>query len=400
MLTRREILRRSSVLSLAPVLPAFLTRTAIAAKPERDSRILVVIQLDGGNDGINTVVPYRDEAYPRLRRELRIAGDRVCKLNDEVGLHPSMRSAADMVLDDRLAIVQGVGYPNPDRSHFRSMAIWQTASPEDPGPASNGWLGRALDAIPARRDPSAVFIGRRELPRALRARRAITASFADRSDLALALPADAGSVAGHSDADSSDLSAFVQQTVTGGYATARELAEATGRRAKSKSAVRYPDGPLGQQVQLVAQSILSGAAARVYYVIQPGYDTHQAQGPAHSQLLGELSRSLRAFHDDLAAAGRAEEVLTMAFSEFGRRPEENGSLGTDHGTAGPVILAGKSVRPGPAGTTPKLTDLVDGDLRWNIDFRRVYATILDRWLQIPSESVLGQRFEPVPILKV
>ncbi len=398
MLTRREILRRSSVLSLAPMLPAFLTRTAIAAKPERDARILVVVQLDGGNDGINTVVPYRDEAYPRLRRELRIAGDRVCKLNDEVGLHPSMRSAADMVQDGRLAIVQGVGYPNPDRSHFRSMAIWQTASPEDPGPASNGWLGRALDAIPGRRDPSAVFIGRRELPRALRSRRAITASFADPSDLALALPADAD--AQHPDPNASDLSVFVQQTVAGGYATARELAEANGRRAKSKSAVRYPDGELGRQMQLVAQSILSGAAARVYYVIQPGYDTHQAQGPAHSQLLGELSRSLRAFHDDLAAAGRADEVVTLAFSEFGRRPEENGSLGTDHGTAGPVFLAGKAVRPGPIGTTPKLTDLVNGDLRWNIDFRRVYATILDRWLQIPSESILGQRFEPVPILKV
>ncbi|MHB1558387.1 MAG: DUF1501 domain-containing protein [Isosphaeraceae bacterium] len=398
MLTRREILRRSSVLSLAPMLPAFLTRTAIAAKPERDARILVVVQLDGGNDGINTVVPYRDEAYPRLRRELRIANGRVCKLNDEVGLHPSMRAAADMVQDGRLTIIQGVGYPNPDRSHFRSMAIWQTASPDDPGPTSNGWLGRALDAIPNRREPSAVFIGRRELPRALRARRAITASFADPSDLSLALPADAETQ--QPDPHASDLSAFVQQTVAGGYATARELAEATGRRAKSKSAVRYPNGELGQQMGLVAQSILSGACARVYYVIQPGYDTHQAQGPVHSQLLGELARSLRAFHDDLAAAGRAEEVLTMAFSEFGRRPEENGSFGTDHGTAGPVILAGKSVRPGPAGTTPKLADLVDGDLRWNIDFRRVYATILDGWLGIPSESVLGQRFEPVPILNV
>lgn len=398
MLTRREILRRSSVLSLAPMIPAFLTRTAIAARPERDARILVVVQLDGGNDGINTVVPYRDEAYPRLRRELRIGADRVCKINDEVGLHPSMRAAADMMQDGRLAIVQGVGYPNPDRSHFRSMAIWQTARPDDPGPASNGWLGRALEAIPGRRDPSAVFVGRRELPRALRARRAITASFADPSDLALALPADAE--AQQPDPNASDLSVFVQQTVAGGYATARELAEANGRRVKSKSAVRYPDGELGQQMGLVAQSIVSGACARVYYVIQPGYDTHQAQGPAHSQLLGELSRSLRAFHDDLAAAGRAEEVLTMAFSEFGRRPDENGSLGTDHGTAGPVFLVGKSVRPGLAGTTPQLGDLVDGDLRWNIDFRRVYATVLDGWLGIPSESVLGHRFEPVPILKV
>ncbi len=395
MLTRRDLLRRSSLLSLVPTLPGFLARTAVAARAERDARILVVVQLDGGNDGINTVVPYRDENYARHRRELRIAADKVCKLNDDVGLHPSMRAAADMVQDGRLAIVQGVGYPNPDRSHFRGMAIWQTAQPEDPAPESNGWLGRALDVKPDGRGPSAIFVGQRELPRRLRGRRAITASFADPADLSLAIPAAAE--ASSTPMGEGDLADFVQRTVTNGYTTARAMAESAGRRRPT--ATRYPEGELGKQMELVARSILSGANARVYYVIQPGYDTHQLQMPAQSELLGELARGLRAFHDDLAAAGRADDVLTLAFSEFGRRPAENDSLGTDHGTAGPVFLAGRSVRPGLLGATPKLGDLVDGDLRWNIDFRRIYATILDGWLGVPSETVLGQRFEPVPVLK-
>ncbi|HKI21481.1 MAG TPA: hypothetical protein VKA15_26535 [Isosphaeraceae bacterium] len=149
MLTRRSLLKHSAILSLAPTVPGFLSRTAMAAPPDRDGRILVVVQLDGGNDGINTVVPFGDEDYARHRRALRIPADRVCKLTDRVGLHPAMRPAADMIQDGRLATVQGVGYPNPDRSHFRSMAIWQTARPDDPGPESHGWLGLALDGTAA-----------------------------------------------------------------------------------------------------------------------------------------------------------------------------------------------------------------------------------------------------------
>src|SRR5262249_14325887 len=233
MLTRRGLLKRTAMLSLAPTVPGFLSRTAMAARPERDGRILVVVQLDGGNDGINTVVPFGDEDYARHRRELRIPTDRLCKLNDRVGLHPAMRPAADLVQDGRLAIIQGVGYPNPDRSHFRSMAIWQTARPDDPGPEFHGWLGRALDGIVADRPdspptgPSAVFIGERDLPRALRGRRTVTASFADPADLALALPAAAGASRGPSAGD--DLAAFVQRTVTSAFTTAEQLANAAGQ---------------------------------------------------------------------------------------------------------------------------------------------------------------------------
>src|SRR4051794_38122851 len=178
MLNRRDLLRNSALLSLAPVVPAFLARTACAAAPEPDGRILVVLQLDGGNDGINTVVPFGDEAYAKHRRALRLATDTLCKLSDGIGLHPALRPAADLFEVGQLAIVQGVGYPNPNRSHFESMAIWQTARPGRPSGDALGWLGRALD-----RDgspgggPSAIFVGDRALPRALWSRRAAAASF-------------------------------------------------------------------------------------------------------------------------------------------------------------------------------------------------------------------------------
>jgi uncharacterized protein (DUF1501 family) len=401
MLTRRGLVKRSVLLSMAPTVPGFLSRTAMAAQPERDGRILVVVQLDGGNDGINTVVPFGDEDYARHRRELRIPTDRVCKLTDRVGLHPAMRPAADMIQDGRLAIVQGVGYPNPDRSHFRSMAIWQTARPDNPGPEFHGWLGRALDGIapgnPASSPlgPSAVFIGERDLPRALRGRRTVAASFADPADLALAVPATAVAAPDRSARD--DLSAFVHRTVTNAYATAEQLAKSAGR--SSGSAARYPDCELGRHLELVARSIKASAAARVYYTIQSGYDTHALQLPTQAQLLGDFARSVHAFLDDLAAARLADGVLLLAFSEFGRRPTENGSFGTDHGTAGPVFLAGTKAKAGLIGDTPRLGELVDGDLKWSIDFRRVYATLLDRWLGLPAEAVLGQRFEPLSILQ-
>ena len=162
----------------------------------------------------------------------------------------------------------------------------------------------------------------------------------------------------------------------------------------------YPDSELGRHLELIARSIKAGSATRVYYTIQPGYDTHAVQLPAQSQLLGDFSRAIRAFLDDLAAAKLADRVVLLAFSEFGRRPAENGSLGTDHGTAGPVFLAGPKVRAGLVGQTPRLGELVDGDLKWSIDFRRVYATLLDHWLGLPAEIVLGRRFEDLPLLEL
>jgi uncharacterized protein (DUF1501 family) len=391
MVTRRDWLKRSAFLSMAPAVPEFLARSACAATPDRDGRVLVVLQLDGGNDGINTVVPFGDEAYAKHRRELRIAADKVLKVGEGVGLHPSMRGAADLVEGHRLAIVQGVGYPNPDRSHFESMAVWQTAKPGKPDSAALGWLGRALDAAPRGDGPDLVHVGEENLPRALYSRRAASTSFADASDLALRLPAPPAGPGSPGD----DLAAFVNRTVTNAYATAAELEAAA---AKPDASARYPESALAKRFELVARSIKAGSSARVYYLIQSGYDTHSLQLPAQSTLLREMSSALKAFLDDLSASKLADRVAVLAFSEFGRRPEENGSLGTDHGTAGPVFVAGPAVQSGLVGETPRLGDLENGDLKWSIDFRSVYAELLDAWLGLPADAILGEGFRRPPIL--
>lgn len=393
MVTRRDLLRRSALLSLTPALPIFLTRTASAARPERDDRVLVVIQLNGGNDGINTVVPFEDDAYKKCRRELRLPTEKLFKVGDGLGLHPSMRAASELLESGRLAIVQGVGYPNPNRSHFESMNIWQTATPGRPGQDVHGWLGRALDTAASGDELAAIHVGDQSLPRALFARRAASASFDDAADLALTLPAPP--IAAPQGGD--DLAAFVRRTMTTAYATAAELEAASARGAEASA--RYPATRLATRLGLVARSIKAGSAARVYYAIQPGYDSHSVQIPTHAALLREFSGALHAFLDDLAAAKLADRVVVMAFSEFGRRPEENGSLGTDHGTAGPLFLAGPSVKAGVFGQTPRLDDLDQGDLRWSTDFRSVYATLLDHWLDLPSHRVLGGRFEAIPVLR-
>ncbi len=398
MLTRRALLRDSAMLSLAPAVPGFLSRTARAAAPGRDGRVLVVLQLDGGNDGINTVVPFGDEGYARHRHELRLPTDKLLKIGEGIGLHPAMRPAADLFESGRLAIVQAVGYPNPDRSHFESMAIWQTARPGRPGRELPGWLGRALDAAgEARGEPAAIHVGNQNLPRALFARRATSASFAEASDLSLALPAPRGGRPRADATQGDDLKAFVRRTVTSAYATAAEL-EAAAAKGRDGSA-RYPESDLARRLELVARSIKSGSAARAYYLIQGGYDTHAVQLPTHSRLLREFAGAVRAFLDDLGGVKLADRVVVMAFSEFGRRAEENGSLGTDHGTAGPVFLAGPSVKAGLVGKTPLLADLRDGDLEWSIDFRSVYATLLDQWLKLPALEILGGQFDPLAVLE-
>lgn len=195
-----------------------------------------------------------------------------------------------------------------------------------------------------------------------------------------------------------DLQSYVRRSVTTAYTTAAELEAA---QAKGKdAAARYPDSEVARQFGLVAQSIKSGSPARVYYVIQSGYDTHAIQLPTQARLLRDFTGALRAFFDDLGAARLADRVLVMAFSEFGRRPAENGSLGTDHGTAGPVFLAGPGVKAGLVGTTPSLSDLRDGDLAWSVDFRRIYSTLLGPWLGLAADEVLGQHFDTLPLFDV
>lgn len=400
MTTRRDALKAlggSTLLALAPTVPGFLARTARAAAPMKDGRVLVVVQLDGGNDGINTVVPFADEGYAKARKALRLEPKDLLKINDRVGLHPSMRGAAKLLESGRLAIVPGVGYPNPNRSHFESMAIWQSARLDLEEREGPGWLGRGLDEGPATADGpgSSLFVGPGSVPVALRGRRSVASALERLEDLTLD-PAARPARAVASAAPGDDLAAFVGRSTLDAYASSDRLAALAQGRDGGPA---YPSTGLAGRLRTVARLLKGGHPARIYYATQSGYDTHAGQAVTHGSLLGELSGALLAFLDDLAGSGLADRVAVLAFSEFGRRVAENGSAGTDHGTAGPIFLAGAGVKPGLIGTYPSLTDLDAGDLRMTVDFRRVYATLLDGWLGLPSRPALAGAFEPLPLLK-
>jgi uncharacterized protein (DUF1501 family) len=390
-------LKQSTLIALAPTVPGFLAETAWAAAPGRDNRALVVIELNGGNDGINTVVPFKDEGYARHRKVLRLPRDRLITVNDSVGLHPAMGEAGKLLESQRLAIVQGVGYPNPNRSHFESMAIWQTARLDSLGRPDTGWIGRALDGDVrlAGGTPAALLVGSGAIPVALWGHRSAASALTRLDDFVLRRP-EGPKPSELSSAPSNDLNAFVRRNLLDAYATAERMEQVVAARDPN---IPYPDTPLAARLRLVASLLKERVGARVFYTMQSGYDTHYFQLPAHAALLAELSGALRAFLDDLAAAKLAERVVVLCFSEFGRRVAENGSDGTDHGTAGPVLLAGPMVRPGLVGPTPSLLDLHDGDLKCSIDFRRVYATVLEHWLGLSCQAALGGTFPPLPLFR-
>lgn len=393
MLTRRDFLRHTALVAFSPLVPAFLPVVAKAAGAQADGRVLVVIQLDGGNDGINTVVPFGDDEYARNRTALRIPQDKLLKLNDHVGLNPAMRPAAQLIDDGRLAVAQGVGYPNPNRSHFQSMRIWQTArfSEDQQG---RGWVGRAFDQLPWPRPggPDAIYVGNGELPRTLIGRRTGAIAMASMDDLKLRRPV---APAGQSSQRGDDVASFVQRSVLDAYGAASDFAKPS---AEAGMVSAYPDSKLAVQLKLIADLIRSGASTRVYYASHGSFDTHEAQLEQHASLLGQFSAALKAFLDDLKSAKLSGRVVVLAFSEFGRRVAENGSAGTDHGTAGPVFLAGDSVQPGLVGPTPSLQDLDEGDLKPLIDFRQIYATLLSDWLGVNSQEPLGGKFPSMPLL--
>jgi uncharacterized protein (DUF1501 family) len=314
------------------------------------------------------------------------------KVNDTVGLHPSMAGFGKLLQAGQLAIAQGVSYPNPNRSHFQSMAIWHTARLDAEQQAGLGWLGRGLDEA---KGASSLLVGGGPPPVALRGRRAIASAIERLDDFTLAAGADPRKAL-PKDEPVDDLAAFVRRNMLDAYATADRLA-ATAKANDGDA--RYPQNGLASRLQLIARLLKVGVGARVYYTTQGGYDTHYSQLSTHANLLFEFSSAVKAFLDDLAAAKLAERVTVLAFSEFGRRVQENGSAGTDHGTAGPVFLAGPGLKTGLVGTTPSLTDLQDGDLKVNLDFRRIYASILEDWLGLPSETALAGKFQRLPLFK-
>jgi uncharacterized protein (DUF1501 family) len=382
--SRRQFLNQAGLISLAPTIPAFLRATCNASEASQE-KILVVIELSGGNDGLNTLVPYKDDGYLANRTALRLEANTLIKLDDTLGLHPSMRGMAKLFEDGELAIVQGVGYPNPNRSHEVSMAVWHTARTDLELHRDVGWLGRGLDRI-ARKPgvPSAVTAYSGAVPNAIRGRKSQLATIESLNEFAqsnMTLP--------NAKSAEMPLLSFLRQSAMESYVTTEQIKSLNASKSGSKgSALSRLDNPLAGQLRVISELIDSDFGSRIYYAVQPGYDTHSRQLNDHSGLLGSLSNSLAALMQDLTTSGNSDRVLVMCFSEFGRQVRENASAGTDHGTAGPVFLAGKSVKRGVHGRRLDLQTLVDNAPIHTTDFRDVYAGILRDWLSIEPASVL------------
>ncbi|MEK6234955.1 MAG: DUF1501 domain-containing protein, partial [Planctomycetales bacterium] len=388
----------SSLISLSPLAPDFLLNARAAAADGRSEKVLVVLQLSGGNDGLNTVIPHADDAYRKNRYTLAVGGSQVLGINDYLGFHPSMKGMAELFENNQLAVVQGVGYPNPDRSHFESMDVWNSAKrKQDARPV--GWLGRYLDSHAANdgRDLPAMHLGEEKQPLALTAHKirvpSIHSTESFRLDVGdnepLRTAAEQGAAVARPAGN--DLLDFMRQSTAAALSSSRRVQEAL---TNYSSPVEYPGFRLASRLRTVAQLIDAGLGTKIYYLELGGFDTHSDQADAHAALLSQVSGSLAAFLKDVAHHGHGDRVLVMTFSEFGRRVKQNASNGTDHGAAAPMFLAGGKVKGGIIGEHPSLTDLTDGDLKFHTDFRRVYASVLEQWLGCPSEPILGEKYDP------
>jgi uncharacterized protein (DUF1501 family) len=386
MFNRRSFLKTSAVMALAPTVPMFLSKTAARAGDAKDSNILVVLQLDGGNDALNTLVPKRSEEYRKLRPRLAIAAKDTVSINDDYGLHPQMRPLETLLAAGEVATIQGIGYPNPSRSHFESMAVWHTAK-RDPGDHTGyGWLGRAMDL----RGGDSYLIGG-EIPLALRGRRSAAVSLTRFEDLMLANPASVN-VGGASQQE--DLLAFVSRHSVEASTAAERLAGI----AKAKVDATYPQNALGERMKLIGRLIKGDLGTRVFYTTQGGYDTHSGQQFNHANLLNDFASSVAAFFKDMKAAKLADRITLLAFSEFGRTIKENGSAGTDHGTAGVSFLFGPNVVGGLHGKPADWKTLKDGEPTPTCDFRQLYAGLLSDWLKVDGD-VLDGKYEAMKLVK-
>ena len=390
-MNRRDFVKTSFLtLAAGAGMPGFLGRTANAAIGK--GKILVVVQLSGGNDALNTLIPFTNGAYYNARPTLAVGKKDVLNLNESVGLNPALKPMMGLWDNGELALVQGVGYPNPNRSHFESMAIWHTGDPK--ARETEGWIGKIAEKYG---DPfCATNIGG-TTPLALRGSDIILPSIAsiDRFQFKIAPEAQTA------------FNAILETPLTGRAETmrgaTRQMLEDIDRVQKGigkyKAGASYPEEKFAVSLREIARLIAADVGQRVFYTSLGSFDTHAGQPVDHPELLGALSSGLSAFRSDLDKQGRSEDVVVIGFSEFGRRLAENASAGTDHGKAGLMFALGKGVKGGLYGAYPDLEKLDDGDPVMTTDFRQVYATALDKWLNIPSRDILGANFAPMNFLR-
>jgi len=362
-------------------------------------RTLIVVQMAGGNDGLNTVVPFSDPLYLKVRPTLAIAESKVLPLDTRLGLHPNLQPLKKLWDAGHLAIIEGVGYPNQSLSHFQAMDIWQTLDLS--GNGNEGWLGKLVSGLVDKEGHpfKAIDIGV-QTAQALQSISTQVPTIANVKTYNLSPdPADADGGNARLQAlmklynsypGTAPYAALLDTTALNAQDGSRQLHQAD---ATYQPAATYPKGPFADGLKVLAEAIVQDLGLRVGYVTLGGFDTHANQQATHDTLLLTLANGLSAFYNDLAAHGKADKVVVMTWSEFGRRVDENGSLGTDHGTAAPLFVLGNPVTRGVYGEPPSLSNLDEnGNLKYTVDFRSIYATVLDRWMGASSRDILGDSF--------
>jgi uncharacterized protein (DUF1501 family) len=418
-LSRRALIKDGLlVVSAGMVMPTIFSRGVASARAmslegsrfaqAASERTLIVVQMAGGNDGLNTVIPFTDPLYHQMRPTLAIPDAQVLMLDTRLGLHPSLKALQPLWEQGHLAIVEGVGYPNQSLSHFQAMDIWQTLDLS--GNGTEGWLGKLVSGwVDQDGHPFKALDVGVQTAQALQSISTPVPTVANvNSYRVYPDPADRDASNGRMQAlmklyssypKTSPYAALLDTTALNAQDGSSQLLQAD---ATYKPAVTYPTGAFAEGLKILAEAIVQGLGLRVGYVTLGGFDTHANQQTTHAALMQTLAEGLSAFYNDLHAHGKADNVVVMTWSEFGRRVEENGSLGTDHGTAAPMFVLGKPINKGIYGEPPSLSNLdSNGNLKYTVDFRSVYATVLDRWLGASSKDVLGgsygsQNFLPQP----
>ncbi|WP_309572394.1 DUF1501 domain-containing protein [Deinococcus sp.] len=383
MTNRRDFLKLSALAVAATSgMPGFLARAATQAG---GTKTLVVIQLTGGNDGLNTLIPYSNGAYYAARPNIAIPKKDVLTLGGDLGMHPSLRPLMPLWDAGKFAWIENVGYPNPNRSHFASMAIWHTADPMQA--QAEGWIGRIADTIG---DPFCASNLGNATPQALIARDFSLPSISSVDNFQLKLPQ------GLDDAFQKMLGVPRSGEAEYLVRATRQMMTNTARVQQSvqkyKAGATYPDTPFAAQLRDTARLIAAGVGQRVLYLSLGSFDTHAGQRGEQDDLLATLAGGLAAFQTDLEKQGLADDVIVMGFSEFGRRVAENDSAGTDHGKGSVMFALGQGVKGGMHGSSPDLEDLSEGDIKYRQDFRGVYAEALTKWLKLDARSILNGDF--------
>jgi uncharacterized protein (DUF1501 family) len=388
---RREFIQVGSLATASLMLPKFLKAFETPRMVPPGNKVVVVIQFSGGNDGLNTVIPTRNDIYYNARPKLGIIKDTALPLTDEVGLNPALIGLKELYDDGSLGILNSVGYPNPDRSHFRSMDIWQTASNSNEY-LTNGWIGRYLDAQCSGCDkPTQALEIDDILSLALKGENNNGLAFKDprrlysSSNEKYFKDINASHKSGEETAD------YLYKTMSETLSSADYIFQQSKLHT---SAETYPNSELGKDLKTIASLILSDINTKLYYVSLGSFDTHVNQDNQQKRLFTEFSDAIKAFSADLKKNNRFDDVLMFTFSEFGRRVSQNASGGTDHGTANNIFLiSGGLKEKGIINPMPDLSDLQDGDLKYKIDFKSVYATVLNKWLSVDDKAILNNQYD-------